>query len=893
MFGNGKLIVGILVPLIMGVVVYCGGAEMDGKVQNDWPMDRHDPHMSGYTPLKGKMIEAPEVQWRHYLGLWSNYLEVSAAQGNEIIDLPGESFGEGYYGQNTLEWGLRRTLVDIDGKGTMVDPPNQCSVKLAKLLPGVSGLQRVEFDNAFSVSADACRGRMYAYDEGMDKPRLIWETEIVKDMYSPVVAITDADLDGQDEIVLLTHYHLAIYDAFTGKVKSSVRWNVGRNYGQLDVMDVNSDGRPDFVVQADDPPHLELILNEPEGIRLAWSHKYLKDEGDVAVPREFYLQNLPNAVRDLDGDGRMEMAVNIHDFKSDRRWHTVIFDVLTGEVKSDIVGRYLWAIADLAKPTLCLSDAPDKTIERDLELFAMAYQDGEPVTIWESQGKGRFCMMPYHFPQNVNSASSRGPVNRSTIVSGDVDEDGNNEFFVSIGQKLLAIGEDGEKYKTKFTISSPSEQSPKAIAARGSTVLVEVLAESGEIKIDGAAAKLKSHYRKGNFLTTPIVADLNGDGVNEIAVENATGYIEVLTPPCGQEKKPNVRWKFRGFAQPVWVTWKTWHAPVSAVDLDGDGKKEIICCDSGDESHTTIYALKADGSVFWKSELDWLAPRLTESFKVGQFRPAGWDVLVTVQESTQPEMLCLDGRTGEVRWHKKMWKDDSGKSWPYPNRFMCYDADGDGFHEIYGSYAYMYYVLDGNTGEAIRKPINVWHEVFDHWQAYYTPIPADFNGDGKAEFLLASESYAIGGVAVVSQTCDIIWENPLPNSAGARGLQGIGDADGDGIPDIMFYHIDNRMVCYDGKTGTVKWQIDGIKSHASMSGGHFASGDIDSDGRDEFIYSLGPNEIIALDHDVPNHVLWRAKVAAQPDTPILADVDGDGLAEIVVCTADGYLNILK
>jgi hypothetical protein len=70
-------------------------------------------------------------------------------------------------------------------------------------------------------------------------------------------------------------------------------------------------------------------------------------------------------------------------------------------------------------------------------------------------------------------------------------------------------------------------------------------------------------------------------------------------------------------------------------------------------------------------------------------------------------MLCLDGRTGEVRWHKKSLQDDKGQIWPYPNQHICYDADGDGFHEIYGSYAYIYYVLDGNSGQPARKPINL------------------------------------------------------------------------------------------------------------------------------------------------------------------------------------------
>jgi len=186
---------------------------------------------------------------------------------------------------------------------------------------------------------------------------------------------------------------------------------------------------------------------------------------------------------------------------------------------------------------------------------------------------------------------------------------------------------------------------------------------------------------------------------------------------------------------------------------------------------------------------------LTETFSVGYFRDQGWDVIVTIQEKTQPEMLCLDGRTGNILWHQKTWTDDDGRSWPYPNSYTCVDVDGDGFHQIYGSYAYIYYVLDGKTGIPIRKPINIHRQVFNRWQAYFHPIPADYNGDGKTEFLLASGSYAIGGVATVTPNCEILWEKALDNTIGARGLQGIGDCDGDGIPDVAFYHLDGRIAC--------------------------------------------------------------------------------------------------
>ena len=71
----------------------------------------------------------------------------ASPESGEAISLSEKSFGEGYF--NSLDWWLKKAPVDIDGKGTFVDHPNQSSEKLAKLLPDVPGFQRVKFDNAF------------------------------------------------------------------------------------------------------------------------------------------------------------------------------------------------------------------------------------------------------------------------------------------------------------------------------------------------------------------------------------------------------------------------------------------------------------------------------------------------------------------------------------------------------------------------------------------------------------------------------------------------------------------------------------------------------------------------------------------------------------------------
>lgn len=116
------------------------------------------------------------------------------------------------------------------------------------------------------------------------------------------------------------------------------------------------------------------------------------------------------------------------------------------------------------------------------------------------------------------------------MITSDIDNDGFDEFFVTTGNKLLTIGLDeaSSQMKVKSIVTSPSELLPKAIAEKPDKVLLEVNAESGIIKINGAKAELLSHYMKKGFCSTPSVADIDGDGLAEIIVCTSDGYINVL-----------------------------------------------------------------------------------------------------------------------------------------------------------------------------------------------------------------------------------------------------------------------------------------------------------------------------------------------------------------------------
>src|SRR5581483_12222934 len=92
--------------------------------------------------------------------------------------------------------------------------------------------------------------------------------------------------------------------------------------------------------------------------------------------------------------------------------------------------------------------------------------------------------------------------------------------------------------------------------------------------------------------------------------------------------------------------------------------------------------------------------------------------------------------------------------------------------------------------------------------------------------------------------------------------------------------------CEDVNTCRTRWTLDlGTKATFPIN---VVSGDIDGDGRDNFLVGLPNGELLALDEQNGQPVvLWKVRFASGVKEAILADLDGDGLAEIIVETEDG------
>jgi outer membrane protein assembly factor BamB len=206
------------------------------------------------------------------------------------------------------------------------------------------------------------------------------------------------------------------------------------------------------------------------------------------------------------------------------------------------------------------------------------------------------------------------------------------------------------------------------------------------------------------------------------------------------------------------------------------------------------------------------------------------------------------------------------------------DTDGDGLDEVFCGYPICYWKADGRTGELrlFKNP----GDVLPGWPAYAVPIVADFNGDREAEVFFPSQ-YVWGMLTLGGQKLWNLDEGDLP---GGSVMPGIGDVDGDGKLELGAPFPDGFR-CYDAATGERKWAIP-------VPNGPYAgvvSADLDADGRDEFLFGANDRVVAVGGHEAAGGVVWEVKLPGRVSEPTFADVDGDGLGEILVTCGDGRL----
>ncbi len=391
-----------------------------------------------------------------------------------------------------------------------------------------------------------------------------------------------------------------------------------------------------------------------------------------------------------------------------------------------------------------------------------------------------------------------------------------------------------------------------------------------------------------NSMSTPMVADMDGDGLPEIiaccyssgAPYYNTGF-HVVNGQTGELKYTlnTVQYCNSGLMATI-------------ADVDHDGKSELFLLGRDQR----LYCYNYNGGVRWSS-----ANTVANNYLLSA---------ADVNNDGVAEIVCgeyvYDAQTGVLLLHGSMVETGMGFGAPHGVHLPYYhipyymyalgDVDGDGTLELCAGNTIYKIVITNNTGTAG----NSWSIL----RQADTPATienkdgqtflVDFDNDGDFDVCVIGITHSLTQSTSLhtldvyvwdGQTSQLIAHSPLTihNKSGAS-IPFSGDLNGDGYPEIIF----------SADPGMMAYTYDSVSSSMGLMHSYALFGetagytlfDFNQDGRNEIVYR-GTTQLyiadgVTLENLCPPMTAYSGTIT---EYPIVADVNADGHAEIIVARA--------
>ncbi len=376
-----------------------------------------------------------------------------------------------------------------------------------------------------------------------------------------------------------------------------------------------------------------------------------------------------------------------------------------------------------------------------------------------------------------------------------------------------------------------------------------------------------NHERYGR-LSTPAIADVNGDGLKEIFLASGDGRFFAL------DHQGKEIWNFSTGSE--WL-----FAPPSVGDLDGNGDLEVVFggykMSGRGDSH--VYALNAeDGSILWTFDTyrgTYLSGIEANPVLIDVNGDGAQDVLLS---SDNYFFYILDGKTGEPLFSEKFEHflrasiplgdvdlDGKDEFLVADNHALArlYEVGGEKEWEIHTGYntaaTPSFAQLDEdpeleivifNVGWGDKSGKEGAAQVFEHdgslkwrnidYRKYYaSPAVVDVDSDGISD-LVGVTYFDAQLVAFRGYDGTVLWSKQLPGKYYGSGPVAF-DANGDGKKDLLFPgKVDLHLL--DSSDGSAKWIFD---TNGTAPGGLIVA-DLEDDGSPEIMFTMGPGVLVCL-----------------------------------------------
>ncbi len=392
------------------------------------------------------------------------------------------------------------------------------------------------------------------------------------------------------------------------------------------------------------------------------------------------------------------------------------------------------------------------------------------------------------------------------------------------------------------------------------------LSHSGVQNLRGAVSgpNLRCSYSGVTGEGDPLVADINGDGLNEIvfAAYSPAQVVALRGTDC------TLIWS-RSISATAWGT-----AAVGELNPSVSGLEVVATSWDG-----YIYALRGtDGTVLWSRRIDDVSSTMQSSVAIYDVNGDG---IGEVFIHTTSYIYALSGTDGSTIWRRAA----SGRY----NSPAVYDVDMDSQYEVIGvTSGGTLLVLDALTG-APEYSVSLGGSTDG------SPTISDLNGDGTPDIVVGTSGGRV--IAVDGPSGTVLWN--VAAGGENRGTPSVYDVNGDGVKEVLIGNTSgNTVYALRGTDGTTVWSYSRTYSYEQA----FARklGDVDGDGQIEVVITsygsrVGSSPMFVVLDGATGTPEWTYDASGNgTEGASIGDVDNDGCMEIVVApdwTSSGGLRV--